>query len=838
LNIRFRYIAVACCLLLAWIYAMLPYGIAVVLWHALRDTHRSAVHFADVTWDPWDGVVRIQDLQATTPDGVVLRCDRIEIRAEWHTLLFGHHVVLRNVLVQGGEVSVDIRPGTEDGDDVIVHVGGFRVPMPSEWAAWSRQSGRTIAVEQVQLRDFHAWLTAPGASAALRVERAGLIGLHSLPGVRTPEIMPEIKVDGALNGARVQMTGTLSGGSGQRRLVTVHLDTDAIPIASFANRVLPEVQEFDATLTLDTSLGAELTPEGTPVGWTQHGTIELGNVRIQTRAVRIDMPRLMWKGTLDASAARPGDPLKRVSMRGYLEGGGLDLDRMSQGERWHHAGLLLAANLTAQRNDERHDWVVRHASRLRVKQLRFRDAGTRVNQRTLAWGGQAGWRWPVEDRRTGAMSGALAVVRGHVQVTGLDAEVGSSLAAAESISLPVSLRAVEANDSQSLLHVDQMGPISLFWWRMSRNGIDVTDRSSRWSGRIHATVEPRENTGTVMSVDATGQLDGIHGRMKPEDGEWVTQHRGMSWNGQVAYRPAEGDTLAVTGKATLKELAVDFPQQKWNALSAEQVDMEYLHATGMRMVDVGMLRMQKARVGRHMVSGSTLLENGVVTLKRVRLTQQPRRLTFGSIQIQPPVTTVPSTRPEIRSAQHPVWKMLVSLGFDLPGMGLAAVRPAGSVVQGRKVDVPESAPVVGSSPRPVGRTPDATAAMPPAAKDAEPRFMVIMDSFREYRDLLVLARIQRQRGYDVWWTIKHDVQNQVWYTLAIGSYANREQANAAMRSGCSAANHSCYVMRLMPAADTGALPGFTRVEEDKTQQERRTAPPSPPVQTKPARRTA
>ena len=298
--------------LLLVLLVLTPYIIGWVATGWLRDNGAGKVELQDIDFNPFTGVVVIEQLRVRKQDRDTLYIPGLMLDLDWQPLL-SRKVHIKKARIDGVHLSIDESP---DGELQIAGIalaggeaGGNETVEP--WA---------YGIDELSIQNTVIDYRTPDLQLKTEIHDLALRGLATWATSPAPLIFA-----GALNGAGIKLDGrlpALADGYGFTGSVSVA----GLPLEDFAGLAQPEVSELSGRLTLDSSVAVGYG-SGKPLQVEQDGAIQLRELQLAQDDNTVRYALLKWQGTTNLVL----DDAVSVNISGTLSGDTLDLALPDQG---------------------------------------------------------------------------------------------------------------------------------------------------------------------------------------------------------------------------------------------------------------------------------------------------------------------------------------------------------------------------------------------------------------------------------------------------------------------------------------------------------------------------
>ncbi len=321
-----------------WVMAMAGFAILLVLllvltpylmaWSAkdwLRESGADQVKVQDIDFNPFTGVVVIEQLKVVEEGRDTLDIPRLMLEIDWGPL-FSRKVRINTATVDGVQLTVDV---SADGE---LQIAGIKLAESEtgEEVSGEGEAGGPWDYGIVELNIRNTVIDYRDPDMQLEAE----IHEFTLRDLTTWATEPaSLTLDGALNGAGISMDGqlpTLADGYG----FTGGVKVNGLSLQAFERVVQPALTALSGRLTLDSRVDASYR-EGGPLQAEQDGLVRLDDLQFTQADYSVAYARLEWQGKTILSAA---DEFA-VNSSGQLAGSGLDFSMPSEKFRLRQGGL-------------------------------------------------------------------------------------------------------------------------------------------------------------------------------------------------------------------------------------------------------------------------------------------------------------------------------------------------------------------------------------------------------------------------------------------------------------------------------------------------------------------
>ena len=292
--------------LLVLLLVLIPHAMGWLASDWLRKHGADTVELQDVDFNPFTGVVAIDQLHVVKQDSETLAIPRLVLDLDWEPLL-SRKVYVRKATIEGVRLSIDETP---DGDLQIAGIGLAGDAGSGEEAGepWG------YGIDELTIRDTVIDYRTPDLQLKTEVHDLALSGLTTWATTPAP-----LTFNGALNGAGIRMNGqlpALADGFG----FAGDISLSGLSLQDYAGIAQTAVSDLSGRLSLDSQVDISYRPDS-PLQVKQEGGIQLDGLQFAQDGNRLQYAGLEWQGTVTIA----GGEALAVNLNGKLSGDELGL---------------------------------------------------------------------------------------------------------------------------------------------------------------------------------------------------------------------------------------------------------------------------------------------------------------------------------------------------------------------------------------------------------------------------------------------------------------------------------------------------------------------------------
>ena len=542
-------------------FIMLPVGIDYGIEHYLKDQGADEAILEDVDFNPITGRMAITNLSVKIGTQTVLRIPEATFTIDW-TPFIRKRLVLERFFISDTELTVEVLK------DDHWQIGGINL---SDQKETSEPVSWNFEFEEATVKNTKIRFISPHLSSDLKIEHAKISKLSSW----VPERKARLEFEGQLNEGKLQLQMDISP-FGNDVTAAGQIKLKGLSLAPFAQLLAPLLKNLEGRLDADLNIE---TGQMSDTGFrhTQKGRLNLYQARTRIEDTDFSNKSLAWDGTVRIDIPKSAETLK-IAANGRLNGSQLAMASQNENPQIQQEDLTWEGKVNFEQTPG--------ATNFNIDSTLILQNTAVIAPDVKLTGDKLNWKGTVELSTTQKAAEQRISTNGNLTSGPLTINLLQENLNLTHAGLDWQGKFDYAREKTGT-HINTDGQMGLLDVKMDSPELKLAEEKLNWNGTIQFS-STAETDGQRIVAD--GKLDGGHLLMRLFDQKLNFEHRDLAWKGRLdSGATNDFGSLSAEGDLRLKNVQIDYPENKLNLLNSNGVALQAIKVKGMddiRVTDI------------------------------------------------------------------------------------------------------------------------------------------------------------------------------------------------------------------------------------------------------------